>query len=188
MFLHALPDTDRPTVLVDCDAQQRRALMDLLQAGAAGRWHGSGLMASSSLWSLWLTRPALSAASTLRLPRLQKYSLHHKIDVTSASKHYTVCAAFGGGITGTAAAPERAWPADPRLPALGRRAVVARGSAPVATATWGDYQRWRITQARGWRLAAAALPRAALLPLPPCLPIAPPALATALVLCGAGGA
>lgn len=66
MFLHAV-EAPVPTVLVDCDAQQRRALMDLLQ----------------------------------------RYSLHHKIDVTSASKHYSVLAAFGAGLAGAASATER---------------------------------------------------------------------------------
>ncbi|KAL4430191.1 hypothetical protein ABPG77_004973 [Micractinium sp. CCAP 211/92] len=105
MFLHAV-EGPVPTVLVDCDAQQRRALMDLLQ----------------------------------------RYSLHHKIDVTSASKHYSVFAAFGSSLAGAATAAEPPWPHDPRLPALGRRAVLPRSSAPAPTATWKDYQRWRILQ------------------------------------------
>lgn len=50
-----------------------------------------------------------------------------------------VWAAFGErGIEGSAAAPERAWPADPRLAALGRRTILPRGSAPQATATYQD--------------------------------------------------
>ncbi|KAL4434123.1 hypothetical protein ABPG75_000564 [Micractinium tetrahymenae] len=116
MFLHAVEGKRSrtqsadgrpvPSVLVDCDAQQRRALMDLLQ----------------------------------------RYSLHHKIDVTSASKHYSVFAAFGSGLAGAATVPERDWPKDPRLPALGRRAVLPRGSAPAPTASWRDYQQWRIMQ------------------------------------------
>jgi glycine cleavage system aminomethyltransferase T len=44
MFLHPLEGAQVPTVLVDCDSGQRRALMDLFQrwvrAGRAGR--GSG--------------------------------------------------------------------------------------------------------------------------------------------------
>ncbi|PSC76409.1 transferase mitochondrial [Micractinium conductrix] len=107
MFLHRVADAPVPTVLVDCDTTQRRALMDLLQ----------------------------------------RYSLHHQIDVTNAAKTFSVWAAFGGGsIAGTAAAPERGWPADPRLPSLGRRTVLPRGAAPAASATWRDHERWRIEQ------------------------------------------
>jgi hypothetical protein len=71
-------------------------------------------------------------------------SVHHKIDISSAAKNFTVCAAFGGGLEGAADAPWRAWPSDPRLPALGRRTVVPRGSAPPPSASWRDYQAWRI--------------------------------------------
>lgn len=77
----------------------------------------------------------------------RSYSLHHQIDVTNAAKTFSVWAAFGGGsIAGTAAAPERGWPADPRLPSLGRRTVLPRGAAPAASATWRDHERWRIEQ------------------------------------------
>lgn len=107
MFLHPGPaDGSVPTVLVDCDVNQRRTLMDLLQ----------------------------------------RYSLHHKIDVSSAAKHYSVHASFGSGSEGRAAAADREWPQDPRLPALGRRAILPRGSAPTPTAGWKDYVRWRIEQ------------------------------------------
>lgn len=77
---------------------------------------------------------------------LQRYSLHHKIDVSSAAKGYTVLTAWGSGIAGAAAAPERQWPTDPRLSALGRRTVLPRGSAPAPTASPADYQLWRIKQ------------------------------------------
>ncbi len=79
-------------------------------------------------------------------PSFRRYSLHHKTDVTSASKHYSVFAAFGSSLAGAATAAAPPWPHDPRLPALGRRAVLPRGSAPAPTATWKDYQRWRILQ------------------------------------------
>ena len=61
-----------------------------------------------------------------------------------AAKGYAVWAAFGSGIAGAADSPERAWPVDPRLPALGRRAVLPRGSAPAHTASWAAYQLWRM--------------------------------------------
>lgn len=65
------------------------------------------------------------------------YSLHHKIDVTSASKNYSVWAAFGSGIAGASTAPERAWPTDPRLPALGRRSEQGGWDA-----IWGRKVGW----------------------------------------------
>lgn len=125
MFLHRVeagsPDTQ--AVLVDCDAGQRRSLMDLLQ----------------------------------------HYSLHHKIDVTSASKNYSVWAAFGSGIAGASTAPERAWPADPRLPALGRRTILPRGSAPTQTASASEYACWRIKQ--GVAEGDAEIPSGEVVPL-----------------------
>ncbi|EFN57562.1 hypothetical protein CHLNCDRAFT_143206 [Chlorella variabilis] len=109
LFLHAVEGADVPTVLADCDAAQRRPLMDLLQ----------------------------------------HYSLHHSVSVSNAGKAYAVMAAFGGGIAGASSAPERAWAADPRLPALGRRAVLPRGSAPAPTASWRDYRAWRMQHGVG---------------------------------------
>lgn len=68
-----------------------------------------------------IAQPELGSAPSHPPTVLSPCSLHHKIDVTSASKHYSVWAAFGSGISGAASAPEREWPTDPRLPALGRR-------------------------------------------------------------------
>jgi folate-binding protein YgfZ len=125
MFLHRVESgsADTQAVLVDCDAGQRRSLMDLLQ----------------------------------------RYSLHHKIDVTSASKNYSVWAAFGSGISGASAAPEREWPSDPRLPALGRRAILPRGSAPAPTASASEYACWRIKQ--GVAEGDAEIPSGEVVPL-----------------------
>ncbi|KAI7839340.1 hypothetical protein COHA_006866 [Chlorella ohadii] len=125
MFLHRVEaaSPDAQAVLVDCDAGQRRSLMDLLQ----------------------------------------RYSLHHKIDVTSVSKNYSVWTAFGSSIAGTAAAPERVWPADPRLPALGRRTILPRGSAPTATASSSEYACWRIKQ--GVAEGDAEIPSGEVVPL-----------------------
>lgn len=101
-------------------------------------------------------------------------SVSHKLDVGSASKHYSVWAAFGG------TASDLDWPTDPRLPTLGSRgesmcllpehqspalsshsahqtfpamhslrspaAILPRGSAPKATTSAVDYARWRIKQ------------------------------------------
>lgn len=91
-------------------------------------------------------RPLCFSAPPHPHPTLQRYSLHHKIDVSSAAKGYSVLAAWGSGVAGAAAAPEREWPKDPRLPALGRRTILPRGSAPAPTASPADYQLWRIKQ------------------------------------------
>ena len=42
MFLHPLEGSQVPTVLVDCDSGQRRALMDLFQRWGGGRQGGAG--------------------------------------------------------------------------------------------------------------------------------------------------
>lgn len=82
---------------------------------------------TSRLAALTLHNWVCSAPSRLPYCTHPYCSLHHKIDVTSASKNYSVWTAFGSGIAGSAAAPERAWPADPRLPALGRRSETGAG-------------------------------------------------------------
>jgi hypothetical protein len=74
------------------------------------------------------------------------------VDVSSAGKHYSVWTAFGSGeasptpAAAAAVAATQRWPEDPRLPQLGRRTVLPRGSAPGATSGWKEYQCWRIKQ------------------------------------------
>lgn len=159
-----------PAVLADVDATQRRALMDLLQRWVAGA--GAGAPQGRSLPALHHRIAQAAPLPPNPPPTLRSYSLHHQVDITSAAKGYSAWAAFGPGVADAASSPERAWPDDPRLPALGRRTVLPRGAAPAHTASWADYQLWRMQQGvaegdteiptgaglrgRGWRVHAGA--------------------------------
>ena len=78
-----------------------------------------------------LDAPADKTADLVK--RLGIYKLRAKVEVADASAQYAVIAGGEGG------------PADPRAPALGRRALVPRAEAPPEDArAWADYEARRI--------------------------------------------
>ena len=115
-----------------------------------------------------LYRPADAAVPTLLLDidiqgkedllrLLKRYRLRLRIDIDDVSAIHSVCVRFGssGGSSGGSGSGSGnvagGWPADPRLPALGLRAVLPRdqalsSSSSSAPVNWQAYQRWRVLQ------------------------------------------
>eukprot|EP00887_Chlorella_sp_A99_P005774 scaffold1.g5774.t1 len=91
---------------------------------------------------------------------LKRYRLRLKIAIDDLSDSHSVWVRFGGsgeaaGRSGGAAgggggaassSGEGGWPTDPRLPALGLRAVVPNEQAPSSSGGggWQDFRRWRV--------------------------------------------
>lgn len=77
------------------------------------------------------------------LKRLTMYRLRAQVELEDASEDWTIVAAFGEGAD-DAALPGVAY-ADPRLPALGRRAFVPKGVTVEENASEENYQEWRLS-------------------------------------------
>ncbi len=95
-----------------------------------------------------------------------RYRLHSQVTIDDISTEYTVCTAFGHDIAATSNTTTTSdattttqnpwqsdktnpltWPSDPRLPILGRRAILPREGVPGLHALQGVLEEY----ADGWR-------------------------------------
>ena len=121
---------------------------------------------TTELPAVLLETDANGSDDLLRL--LKRYRLRQKIEIDEVSEEHEVWSRFNpekiirnetthpelpsasAGNNSTAAAnDEISWPRDPRLSALGYRAILPSGSAApktVKSVPWEAYRRWRISQ------------------------------------------